>query len=494
MQDLLDRLENSIWIVVPLLIVAAGLRFHDLDLQSLWFDELMTWTRSDQPTFAAMIASVREDVWPPGHPMAAFVWMKAVGSSEFLLRYPAALAGVLFVAAIYRLGRDLLGGRGGLYAALLAAVVQVTIYYSQEARPYAALLLYTTLSMLFWLRIMRALHRDERPNPVALVGYALTALLILYYNYFGSLLVALQGIGALAWHIRQPRRWPAFFALYAVIAVGYLPWLPETLRDLQRDTYFLTSTQSVIVELLTYFHFLLNMRPPWVDAMNILFGVVVGVELWRALRLKEEVRWDVWAILLLWLLLPFAITYGYSTAANKSLLVNRYLLIGAPAYYLLLAWMAGRLPLPRGAVTGVMAAAGLVLVYHLVYGWDYYNRVTKAQFREAAALVVETDPDLTGDSLIIGFTGHPNTETHFDYYFEQMGSARRVQAAAGWATDAGPLAALVAEEKPDYVWLVTAFTPPADEVLAALDESHDPVRQEAYYSAWVWLWEAEEVP
>ena len=71
------------------------------------------------------------------------------GDGEFILRLPAAIAGVLTVFAVYLLGKELFGRRAGLVAALLTSVSPYMVWYSQEARNYSLLMLLTTLQMYF---------------------------------------------------------------------------------------------------------------------------------------------------------------------------------------------------------------------------------------------------------------------------------------------------------------------------------------------------------
>ena len=128
----------------------------------------------------------------------------------FLLRYPAALMGVLSAAAVYALGRRLSSHLSGVLAAALMSVLHIAIYYSQEARPYAALIAFTTLSTYLWVRMQQTLARGEAPGPGITAGYVLCALLGAYWNYYGLLVIALQGLGsAVAYLAPGARRLPS---------------------------------------------------------------------------------------------------------------------------------------------------------------------------------------------------------------------------------------------------------------------------------------------
>jgi hypothetical protein len=133
------------WLAVAVLLctiwLGTALRLHALDSQSLWLDELFTWRDASHSDVREVVAATVRDVWPPGFNILMHWSVRAFGDSEFALRFPAALAGILCIPAIYALGRRLYTTREGLVAAGLMAVLRVAIEYAQEARAYSLLIL-----------------------------------------------------------------------------------------------------------------------------------------------------------------------------------------------------------------------------------------------------------------------------------------------------------------------------------------------------------------
>src|SRR5512140_346417 len=138
--------------LLPLLIVLLGaiLRFHLIDHQSLWNDEGNS-LRLAQRTIPDLVAAARLDIHPPGYYLALKAWLALTGDTEFALRALSALAGTLSVACVYALGRVLFAPGAGLLAALLVAINTFSVYYGQEARMYAALALWASVSMLVFV-------------------------------------------------------------------------------------------------------------------------------------------------------------------------------------------------------------------------------------------------------------------------------------------------------------------------------------------------------
>lgn len=124
--------------LAAVVLVAAGLRLHDLGAESFWHDEAWTWglVRGD----GLLWKLTRLDAHPPLYFALLHAWAR-FGDSEAWLRLPSALAGIASVLLIARLGRRLGGPRAALAAALFLALSPFAIRYSREARSYALLFL-----------------------------------------------------------------------------------------------------------------------------------------------------------------------------------------------------------------------------------------------------------------------------------------------------------------------------------------------------------------
>jgi mannosyltransferase len=168
------------------------------------------------------------------------------------------------------------------------------------------------------------------------------------------------------------------------------------------------------------------------------------------------------------------------------LFVYRYLALSAPAAYLLLARAITGLPF-RGWVraAGVVGVA-VFLLGNLIYGVRYYSTPNKEQTREAVAYVMAHER-FGPDDLVIG---HTSAEV-IDYYFEQLGSAPRVDISAGHAEDIPAVAGLIAERQPPEVWYIAVHNEPDEAFVAYLTEHMTLVEHEKWLNAEVWFFEAQ---
>jgi len=169
---------------------------------------------------------VRPNVDSPGLSILLFFVEKYLGDSEFALRFPSAVAGVLAIPMIYLLAAQLYSYREGLIAAALMAVAWCPIYYSQEARCYSFLLLFSILTSYLWISMMRAFRGGDSPSYKTMGLYIVAATVCAYLHYFGLYLVGLQGLAAGAILVRKPQVLLKVTIIYLLLALLYLPWLP----------------------------------------------------------------------------------------------------------------------------------------------------------------------------------------------------------------------------------------------------------------------------
>jgi mannosyltransferase len=154
--------SRAFWIVVGLTVLAAGLRFATLGLQSYHHDEVVTASRILRGGFGhAMDAVGFSESAPPLYYALAWAWTQVTGTGEWGLRALSAVAGVATVPVVYLVGLELRGRRAGLMAAALAAVNPMLLWYSQEARAYALLALFCSISLLYFIRAQRFGRRRD---------------------------------------------------------------------------------------------------------------------------------------------------------------------------------------------------------------------------------------------------------------------------------------------------------------------------------------------
>ncbi|TYC51735.1 hypothetical protein FMN50_20945 [Rhodobacterales bacterium] len=219
-----DRTAQLLLLVI--LAVAAALRIHDLDRTSLWYDEAVSWSQSTG-SFGQLLSSVAADNYPPLHNIILWSTMPLIGDSEFALRLPSALLGVMAVGLIYLGGKMMQGRAAALTAAALLALSPFHVWYSTEARMYALLAACGLAFLVSTLKVLRS------PRPAWVIALSLSGALFLYSHVYALLAFASVGCvcaglvlsgflrsGSMAW--KKPL---IACCAMAVSALLFLPWL-----------------------------------------------------------------------------------------------------------------------------------------------------------------------------------------------------------------------------------------------------------------------------
>ena len=224
MESVKEALGRKTVLFSLLLILSCGafFRFYGLGKQSFWNDELASWKICQYDNIRRAIKKgVCPDVHPPGYQALLFLVVKYIGDSESILRFPSAVAGALSPFMIFLVCAKLYTYREGLIASALMAFSWCPIYYSQEARPYSLLLLFTLVSMYFWILLLKDLHRNETNRDYySLSGYIVSAVTVCYLHYFGLFLIALQGIGAVITLLRKKKALRCVSATYIFVILA----------------------------------------------------------------------------------------------------------------------------------------------------------------------------------------------------------------------------------------------------------------------------------
>ena len=402
---------------------------------------------------------------------------------------PSVVAGVLTILVVYAIGSRTYGRRPGLLAAGLTAVCWCPVYFSQEARGNALMLLFVSMAHWFWSELMMTHDMESRTRNAYTLGYSVSALLAAYTHYFGLLMVGLQAVGSLLISIGERRVLHRSMAMCLIVFMGFAPWLPTILSQFGARTNitWIERPGEPVVAFAAFLYFLFNRSRYLLVLVGILYASLAALTVRENdvpidLRAVRRFARSPDGIVLAWLVLPFLVTYTVSVISNP-VLVHRNLIISLPAAYLLLASAVDRLvPDPRrfALVATVLCA---LFLGDLVLRMDFYNTPYKEQVREAIGQIAANEGRYQ-DALIIGHTWNA---TSFDYYFRQHGSSRRVELMGGTRKDVERISNELDERSPRYVWYVRSHREPETEFMTLLHERFEEVEHSSFVGADVWL-------
>ena len=260
-------------------MVALTTRFVLLAAKSLWLDEAWSW-RQANTSFHDMlsITSSAGDTHPPGFFVVLHLFVNVAGNSETALRAPSAIAGAASIVLL-----SFVAWRaGGLFLAVAAATLLTLnaafLDISQEVRMYPFVSLLALTSSLLLGEYL------SRPRASIGVAYAALACGLLYVDYSGLIVLAIQATliaiyGAI--RLRREHRADILIGGAAALAAafgGWLPWLPAFMRQLPKGAPLPEVTADVVQNVTHAAMGLNNAGALWLPLTILLLGTgVFGV-------------------------------------------------------------------------------------------------------------------------------------------------------------------------------------------------------------------------
>ena len=205
----------------------AGLRggkeFHRIGAQELWADEAYSYMLATAPDWFG--PSTLANNTPPFYHFLLRAWMIVAGDSEAALRLLSAIFGVLTVAVLIWIGREMFTPAVGLWSGGFAAIAPIHIFYSQEARGYSLMIFALALSyVLLW----RALAKNTLASWIVA---SLAAAFALYSH--NSAFLGLLPTALLPWCSSRDRptaqQWRHYLVAMTAAFALFCPWVATSL-------------------------------------------------------------------------------------------------------------------------------------------------------------------------------------------------------------------------------------------------------------------------
>lgn len=486
--NLTDKQQNIIKIasVLLLLIVGAIIRFYGLSNQSLWYDEIVTWSISNKASLGEVWNEIANENRPPLHQLLYYFVIKYIGDNEFALRLPSAIFGTFSILFIYILALRLYSYKEAILSTAFMTFFWAPIYYSQEARDYSLLIMLTISAVYLWVIIHDTEVRKEKIKLLHIIIFAILLALLAYTHYFGLLLAGLLFIGTLYLFIKNRRINLKILLPYLIALILYIPWLNALIYQAAKLKSFWIQkpTLASIYEVIFYIYGTEPILFYFILAFLIFSIFKLIYEIIKKKQPEQNIQFMNADIMLwLWFLLPILIIFIQSLL-TKSLFLERYFLICLPAAYILLARAIIKLPVISYIRYAIAIIMILYISFDLFYIQDYYNRpVKKTQIREATEFLI-ANYKITPDAIIIGFSIDVELINDlFHYYFIQKKSPLRIDYFMSTVRKISDLEQYLNTRNPTHVWLIYADKEPPESLMTIIQIKYKFIQGKSLYRA-----------
>ena len=325
-----DILGHWIW-AVPVLFLVAFLSIRQIDLYPPTWDEFVTmfdagWvvdgSHSPIDVLNSMLQNSPDHV--PLYYLMLYGWRFLVGNSIAVARVLTILMGVLSIAMVYRLSRDVVAPIAGIFAIIVMSSNAFYSFYIANTRMYPLLVFSSTLVVWIYLRIVDEARVARGRDYVALF---LASFVLASTHAFSALIFFAIGICHLFVVGKNQRWWRVSIAMGA----GPLllsPWIILLVsKGIERAIAHYEPGRAEIWEL---FGGWLNLTSN--GSVLLLFISAVGVLIgWR-----QQTHWLKLVLLMLFL---FLFAFGLIALISGALFIGqlRYLLGGWPLALVVIA-------------------------------------------------------------------------------------------------------------------------------------------------------------
>jgi len=382
LKTILHRLTEYQYWTWWLLGLTLVLRLFHLGAWSFWEDEALTILLARQPVSALIAIITAADVHPPLY----FLLVKAFmlfGQSEFIIRLPSALCSTGAVLTLYLIGRDLFDEQVGLVGALLMTISPLQLFYAQEARVYAQLLLFTGLSSWAFIRAL-----DSHSNRWWGL-FIVSTILVCYTAYFAFPVVLAMALYVLL----IDRRWKSIWRFglsMAVIAGLYLPWLGVLFfqtRSVLASFWIEPAHPLILLTTLSGFFVGISLPAFWIAVSLAVTLMIIFVVLNNVRHALAQGSHDSQALiwLLLWAFVPLLGIYFVSLV--RPIFQLRTVITASLPIYLLVSW--GLVRVPRKRLNQWLFLPTLIVMVISLFNFYFDPAYAKPAWREAAAYVRE---------------------------------------------------------------------------------------------------------
>jgi 4-amino-4-deoxy-L-arabinose transferase-like glycosyltransferase len=399
-----------VWFAGFFFLLALGLRIYHLDFNGLWNDEFQTERLANLswPMMAKSLYLQKSN--PPVYFSIQKIFLSVFGDSEFSLRFPSALyssaGAVVFFLIALQLGLNL---EFAVAVGFLLSFNLASIYYGQEARPYALVFLLSAITLAirnFWI---------DHPSQRRLIGYITAGLLLILTHYFAALFV-LTLFGADLFSVFQKKSKPKNIfkirvaAVLILILAGFFAYLLTRIH-----IEWIAELNHGLVDIFRGFIGLPIAAAPRIPFRwsfdSVLVGLALGSLVLLRLKLESRRRQKLLGIFAsFWLPLIFV---QIAKFFGIHLFMDRFFIFCLGSFWILIALSAFELPakkwIRRTLIWGLTVSQIL-----LVIGESYYLRDTKESWRSVATSLKDEMPVAESAVILCQWT------RYYQYYFRRL--------------------------------------------------------------------------
>jgi 4-amino-4-deoxy-L-arabinose transferase-like glycosyltransferase len=233
------------------ILLSIIVKFYQIDYRSFSFDELYGVVASLEPNFDNYLDNwIRYDTNPPLYYFVLKIWLKIVPSNEFWVRLLSVLfiliASVIFIHGIKKRFEN----QTWFYLLLLVGANFGFLFFAQEGRAYALMLLFICMQLLCFIDLIETKHLKAFSRK--LVPFTVYTVLSSYTHYTGFIFSCILILFLIAVHRKEKQiMLRIFLSSIGCLLLG-LFWVQNFIFVFSIDKSFVINpTLSIVKEIVS---------------------------------------------------------------------------------------------------------------------------------------------------------------------------------------------------------------------------------------------------
>ena len=361
-------------ILIGFFIVGAILRLWDITEHSYWIDELYSAARAIPEKDLLDVYYWGPEPHPPAHYILLWISYNLFGYHEIVGKLISAIAGTLCIPAIYFLGKTMFSKGVGFNAAILLTITPALIYYSQEARAYELLVLFSILSSYFFLLI-----QDKRTYFYTFL-YLISSIFLINLHFYGIWIFAAQVVLISISLCRSLNKKDMIFYLFtsSIIFASYIPLISQMIQAASNGATWIQGIEitTYLFEAFSAYFGSANMFRPYqvteISLVGLAFFALFAISFTKLSMNKKLSKGFCYISLVFFFVYIVSISME---ALLAPMFNNRNSLPALPFIILVIAWCLNQIEIKR---IYVLSSIGAFLILSNI---NFYNNLERENWR-----------------------------------------------------------------------------------------------------------------
>lgn len=445
-------LKNLAIIGIVLTFCMAGaiaISYYILNKNSLQLDEAQSlWQASH--SLGGVLHVVALDVHVPMYHLLLHFWLLYIGTSINSARVMSLIFFLISIPLFYALARQILVRNWALFAVMLYSFSPFMNWYANVARMYTLLALFTVLSQLIFIKLIK--------RQKAWFAYGISSIFGAYSHYFFSFNLFAEGLFFL---FNRKKFAPGSFKKFVLVTLSVIaamaPWLFYFYKlGLAANTRPILQRPTTVDFFNVYSQFLFGFQDNRINTILVSSWPIIMLIGFLAVRRNQRLTPEV-SFIASMAFVPVVMAFVLSFIVTPFFL-SRYLISAVPPLIIFLVWLISYYG------QRLARAVGLLLVIALIaasYQQDY-SPATPVQENYSQAVSYINQHITSQDAVVVSspFTIYP-----FEYYYH--GSApvstlpiwnrRAIGSIPSFNPKTFPLQAQLSTNNHQYVFLLLSY-------------------------------------